>query len=287
MTSITNEVAAEETVAAIRGRMVSLTVLEVFGTDLEQLNRHIREKAEKAPEFFRNAPLLLDFTNLDEEVGIDWFDNVYKLLTVNRFIPVGITGGSQSLGFAAKARDIAIWPSAGKAKPVEEVVEQVEHEEHASDKQQVKETQQVQDEVPEAEESQRQQPQAEQEGFTKQPQADLTSAPVHEQTLIIRQPIRSGQKVYAQGGDLIVLAPVSNGAEILADGHIHVYGSLRGRALAGVQGMEDARIFCSDLQADLVAIAGFYLTNEDLPEAQRNNAVQIYLHQEQLRIESL
>ena len=84
-----------------------------------------------------------------------------------------------------------------------------------------------------------------------------------------------------------MLASVSTGAEVLADGHIHIYGSLRGRALAGVQGNENARIFCHDLQADLVAVAGFYIISDDLPADKRGKAVQIYLHQEQLKIQSI
>lgn len=79
---------------------------------------------------------------------------------------------------------------------------------------------------------------------------------------VITTPIRSGQQVYAQGGDLIVLSSVSHGAELLADGHIHVYGTLRGRALAGVTGDESAFIFCHELKADLVSIAGHYQVRE-------------------------
>lgn len=100
---------------------------------------------------------------------------------------------------------------------------------------------------------------------------------------LITQPIRSGQRIYAQG-DLIVLAQVSAGAEILAEGNIHVYGSLRGRALAGVRGNTAARIFCSNLQAELISIAGTYKLNEDLNEAVHKNPVQIYLQNNTLII---
>jgi len=80
----------------------------------------------------------------------------------------------------------------------------------------------------------------------------------------VTTPIRGGQQVYAQGGDLIVLAPVSPGAELLADGNIHVYGPLRGRALAGIKGDTSARIFCQQLTAEMVSIAGQYKVAEDL-----------------------
>lgn len=92
--------------------------------------------------------------------------------------------------------------------------------------------------------------------------AKLTAAPATGSKLITT-PIRSGQQVYAQGGDLIVLSSVSHGAELLADGHIHVYGTLRGRALAGVTGDESAYIFCHELKADLVSIAGHYQVRDN------------------------
>lgn len=88
--------------------------------------------------------------------------------------------------------------------------------------------------------------------------------PAYRPTRIVTTPIRGGQQIYAQGGDLIVLAPVSPGAELLADGNIHVYGPLRGRALAGIKGDTGARIFCQLLAAEMVSIAGQYKVAEDL-----------------------
>lgn len=105
--------------------------------------------------------------------------------------------------------------------------------------------------------------------------------------MLIRQPVRSGQQIYARGGDLVVMAPVSAGAEVLADGHIHIYGPLRGRALAGVQGDPQARIFCQSLEAELVSIAGAYRISENIQETGRGQAVQIYLDDDALCIEPL
>lgn len=105
--------------------------------------------------------------------------------------------------------------------------------------------------------------------------------------MLVKQPVRSGQQVYARGGDLTVLATVSPGAEIMADGNIHIYGSLRGRALAGVRGNADARIFCQDLDAELVSIAGRYQISEKFKETGRKRPVQIYLNGERLVIEPL
>jgi septum site-determining protein MinC len=101
---------------------------------------------------------------------------------------------------------------------------------------------------------------------------------------IISQPIRSGQQIYAKEGDLIILASVSPGAEVLADGNIHIYGALKGRALAGVSGNKEARIFCQKLEAELVSIAGHYWVNEDLSPLPSGQTIQIYLENDRLHI---
>ena len=88
--------------------------------------------------------------------------------------------------------------------------------------------------------------------------------PLYRPTRVVTTPIRGGQQVYAKDGDLIVLAAVSPGAELLADGNIHVFGPLRGRALAGIKGDTNARIFCQQLAAEMVSIAGRYKVAEDL-----------------------
>jgi septum site-determining protein MinC len=118
-----------------------------------------------------------------------------------------------------------------------------------------------------------------------EPEPVEVSAP--SMTKIITQPIRSGQQVVALQGDLIILSTVSHGAEILAHRHIHVYGALRGRALAGVNGDIEARIFCQQLDAELISIAGQYQVNEDLPDTLRNKAAQIHLAENALKIEPL
>lgn len=105
-------------------------------------------------------------------------------------------------------------------------------------------------------------------------------------TIMITKPVRSGQRIYSYG-DLIVLAQVGAGAELLAEGNIHVYGTLRGRALAGVQGNTEARIFCSDLQAELISIAGNYKISDDIHGAIANTPVQIYLQKNTLIVKPI
>ena len=98
------------------------------------------------------------------------------------------------------------------------------------------------------------------------------------------QPVRSGTQIYARGADLVVTAAVGAGAEIIADGNIHVYGARRGRALAGADGDVEALIFCSRLEAELVSIAGRYLVSEQLPPEQQGFPVQIALVDERLTV---
>ena len=123
-------------------------------------------------------------------------------------------------------------------------------------------------------------------GKTSQPETNKKKSVKAEcSTKLVTTPIRSGMQVYAKEGDLIVTAAVSSGAELFANGHIHVYGPLRGRALAGVQGNTQARIFCRTLEAELVSIAGFYLTKEDLLTLPpHDGTIQIYLENEQVKI---
>jgi septum site-determining protein MinC len=104
-------------------------------------------------------------------------------------------------------------------------------------------------------------------------------------TKLLTAPVRSGQQVVSKGGDLVITAAVSHGAELLADGNIHVYGALRGRALAGIAGDKQARIFCQSLDAELVSIAGFYRLSDAIDRF--SGPCQIYLQDEHIQIEPL
>ena len=102
--------------------------------------------------------------------------------------------------------------------------------------------------------------------------------------LVQKTPVRSGQQLYAENRDLTVLSTVGAGAEVISDGSIHIYGALRGRALAGARGNADARIFCREFHAELVAVAGHYKVMEEVPKELRGKAVQIWLDQDELKI---
>src|SRR5206468_12116707 len=114
---------------------------------------------------------------------------------------------------------------------------------------------------------------------TPGPQAPQFNGPV-----VVTKPVRGGQVVYAQNNDLVVLAPVNPGAQVIADGHLHVYAPMRGRGVAGAQGMPGARIFCQKLEAELLAISGAYVMAEEIPVALRGRAVQVHLENGECRL---
>jgi septum site-determining protein MinC len=114
-----------------------------------------------------------------------------------------------------------------------------------------------------------------------------TSSSAEANTLLIDQPVRSGQSIVFERGDITVLGSVASGAEVMAGGSVHIYGTLRGRAVAGLAGHPGARIFCSKLQAELLAIDGVYQTADGMPAKALGKPVQAWLDGEQMKISVL
>jgi septum site-determining protein MinC len=103
------------------------------------------------------------------------------------------------------------------------------------------------------------------------------AAAAERPSLVIREPVRSGQVIYAEGRDLIVVGPVNAGAQLLADGNIHVYGPLKGRAVAGAHGLRDAEVFCLSLESELVGVDVGYLLSEDIPPGLWSGPARVFL----------
>lgn len=232
----------------------TLTALRLHTADREALAQALDERFRDTPGLFDHDPVVIDLTPLrDSPAAIDYPALLTKLRQ-HRLVPVAVQGGSPAQTAAAhaaglvEALDAATQPSA--ALPVTSTV--VELREVVREVEVVKE-------VP-------------------------TAVP----TLVVDKPLRSGQRVYARGGDLVVLAAVSFGAEVIADGHVHVYAPLRGRAIAGARGDTTARIFTTCLEPQLVAIAGIYRTSEnDLPAHVAGKPAQVRLDGERLLLEPL
>ena len=231
----------------------SVPVLVLTSDNLLVIEEQLQQKISLAPEFFRNSPLVLDLQEINKQ-GYDI--DIAALTGIIRkagLLPIGIRGGNVQQNKLALELLMPVYSihSGGVSAETQK--------------------QKTITPVPE--------PKTESESDTDV-DADVTT------TTLITQPIRSGQRIYANG-DLVILAQVSAGAEIMAEGNIHVYNTLRGRALAGVRGNTEARIFCFDLQAELISIAGNYKISEDLDETVRNKPVQIYLQDQALIIKDI
>jgi len=225
----------------------SVPVLVLFSNSLQNIEQQLQEKIALAPEFFKNSPILLDLQELNKRALDIAVADLVKAVKALNLLPIGIRGGNAEQSRQALALGIPV------------------HALHALHGGQASESTKT-------------------KTLAAAPEESLQSE--GPSTLLITQPVRSGQRIYAHG-DLIVLATVSSGTEIMAEGNIHVYGSLRGRALAGVQGNEKARIFCSDLQAELISIAGVYKVSEDLSKEFQQKPVQIYLQDNSLIIKEI
>ena len=236
-------------------KSASLPVVAVLlkPTDAAQFVADLAERVADAPGFFDNDPVLIDLAPVREaEAPID-FAAIAAALRQHNTLPVAVRGGSPAQMEAARAAGLAVAPDAPPARaeapaPVQEVVREV-----------IREVEVVR-EVPMPGPS----------------------------TVVVDKPLRSGQQVYARGADLVVMAVVSFGAEVIADGNIHVYAPLRGRAIAGARGNTEARIFSTCLEPQLVSIAGIYRTTEtELPAEVRGKPAQVRLEGEKLLIEPL
>lgn len=266
----------------LKGSLFTLTVLQLFEDDLSLLETQLKERIKMAPGFFNHTPLVIDLHKLPKDKQeLDFFELRELLLSLS-IIPVGVKGAEKSLYIRLEAAGMAVLAEAKTPRQKTSDIsskqelpkQEVQSQETGSNDESVAEK-----ELEPAPEQKPEQPSSEQPA----PQSSnrLTNRPAK----IVKQTIRSGQQIYAPGGDLVIIGSVSTGAEILADGNIHVYGTLRGRALAGVQGNQTASIFCHSLQAELISIAGIYLLSEDIQEDKIGASVQIYMEDEKLQME--
>jgi septum site-determining protein MinC len=225
----------------------SLPVLMLSTDNLDAIEKKLQQKISLAPEFFKNTPLVIDLQEINKQGCLIDLEKIIDIIRKMGLFPVGVRGGNILQN--KKALELLIPVYSGNSSEIS-----------ADSKKQKEVLLSPKDNV--------------------EIEADVL------ETTLITQPVRSGQRIYA-AGDLVILAQVSAGAEIIAEGNIHVYNTLRGRALAGVQGNIEARIFCFDLQAELISIAGNYKVSEDLDESMRNKPVQIYLQGQSLIIKEI
>jgi septum site-determining protein MinC len=244
--------AKESVVFDLRSAALTLIAVVLKTPDLAQLAEALEERFGDAPGLIDQDPVAIDLSQLPGDAAAIDFPALIALLRHHKMVPVAVKGGIEAqmqAALAAGLSEAADGPAPASAPRIEAAAPEVVLTEVIHEVQ-----------VP---------------------------APAAA-TLIIERPLRSGQQVYARGGDLVVLDVVNFGAEVIADGSIHVYAPLRGRAIAGARGNTAARIYATCLEAQLVAIAGTYRTAEiALPEDVRAKPAQVRLDGERLVVEAL
>ncbi|MBA8885491.1 septum site-determining protein MinC [Dokdonella fugitiva] len=258
------ELASLEPVAEIKFGQVGIANLKLKRLDPDALAAELRGKVENAGKLFLRAPVVLDLSHLPSLPDVEVVRDLLERIRASGMLPVGLSYGTseneriaQELGIPVIAKFRASYERAGE---------------------------------PAAEAHARATPPPPSREPVAEPRAAAPAgmnASAGLGGLLHDKPVRSGQQVYARGRDLILTALVGNGAEVIADGSIHVYGALRGRALAGAQGDEAARIFCQEFHAELVSIAGQYRVFEDIPKDLRGQSVQCWLEGDKLMLKKL
>ncbi|MEF2148061.1 septum site-determining protein MinC [Luteimonas sp. FXH3W] len=234
---------------------VGIANLRIQTLDIARLQAEMDDRVKRAPNLFGHAAIVLDFGALSEVPTVAQAQQLIDALRAAGTLPVAVAYGSSATEQLARALNLPILakfresfdPSrAGGAATAASAP------------------------VPAA--------------APAAAAAPAPAAPSNDQPgQIHATPIRSGQQIYAAGKDLTVLTSVGAGAEVISDGSIHIYGPLRGRAIAGAQGNENARIFCREFDAELVSIAGNYKVLEEVPQDMRGRPVQIWLQDGQLK----
>jgi septum site-determining protein MinC len=267
MTTDSSAISNQRPAIEFKSSTFAVPALIVNSVDLKAIDEKVVTKIQQAPEFFKYSPVLLDVQALSNNKLELNLAGLIKLIRDKKLIPIALRGGNDEQNDIALKSGLFIQPiqtTFDNDKPLQPTTRL--------------ETKAAQTSAEDPSVA---------AALHSPIRADRRTAKNNTAvSKIISTPIRSGQRVYSEG-DLIIMAQVSAGAEIMAEGNIHVYGSLRGRALAGVLGKPDSRIFCFDCQAELIAIAGNYKVNDDLDQSIMHKPVQIYLQDQALIIKEL
>lgn len=238
---------------------VGIANLRIRTLDVDRLADEMRERVARAPKLFARAAVIVDFGGLAGTPDVATARRLIDALRDAGVLPVALAWGSSDneklateIGLPLLAKFRAQYERADGAMPAAEPA-----------------------------------PDPKPAAVRQEPAAPRPAPAAGQPGLIQAAPVRSGQQVYADNRDLTVLSQVGAGAEVIADGSIHIYGPLRGRALAGAQGNEKARIFCRAFHAELVAVAGHYKVLEDIPKELHGKPVQVWLDNEELKIAAL
>jgi septum site-determining protein MinC len=245
---------------------VGIANLRVRSLDIDKLVAEMRERVERAPKLFGRAAVVVDFGSLSRCPDEADARRLIEGLRSAGVLPVALAFGTREIEALSERLDLPLlakfraqYESTQPSSAVAELAAETPR--------------------PRTRRAELAEP------VESAPPAPVETRPAASQMQV--HPVRSGQQVYAQGRDLTVCATVGHGAEVIADGSIHVYGSLRGRALAGARGETTARIFCREFNAELVAIAGHYKVLESIPSELAGKPVQVWLENDKLQMAPL
>jgi septum site-determining protein MinC len=250
----------------LKGSTVTVVVLELHHYSPEGFPEQLRDRIASAPGLFQGSPVVVNLEQMESAGPPPDLAGMLEHCRAAGLRPIAFRGAGPHLAEIAEATGLALLATSPQR-------ERRSGADHPAPFGQAPFGQAPFSEPPSEPEARR--------------ESHAEPAPGARPTRTITRPIRSGQQVYAEGGDLIVLSPVSEGAEVLADGNIHIYGPLRGRALAGVHGDVNARIFCQHLDAELISVAGHFLLSDAITGDVHCKPAQIALEGEALHITAL
>lgn len=258
----------------------------LHSADLTRLTAALDQRMADAGSFFENEPVVIDASRVTD--AIDW-PSLLTALRDHNLPPIGVVANGDNLKAARAAGLTPVELSTPTARPARNV--EVAPPNHIAT---------PVPSVPAAALVATSTPRSPPEAASTSAEKSAETAPVdpseatdavtdaHATALVITKPLRSGQRIYARHTDLVVIGMVSQGAEVIADGNIHVYGPLRGKAMAGARGDTSARIFTTQLDAELLAVAGVYRVVEaKLDTSLHNQPALVYLEGETLRVDAL
>jgi septum site-determining protein MinC len=253
----------EETAFKIKTGNLPVLKLHLLCDNLDRLKQQLEVRLSQTPDFFASTPIVLELTAIEESDALLDFSDLVSFMREHGMCATGITGGSAMQRADAVSAGLGLFPDAlvrNRKEPDQPEILQAQSE--------------LFDEPVSVAPS------------IETPIDALQG--VSRPTMVIDKPVRTGQRIYAEGANLVVLAIVNAGAELIADGDIHVYAPLRGKAIAGAQGNEAARIFVQGMEAELLSIAGCFKVFEDgMAENVRAKPAQVRLDGSRLVIEPL
>jgi len=263
----------------LKGMMAPLTVLRLRSSDIQMVDRQLRVRISQLPHMFLHAPVLIDLGALEEASPLTVIQ-VVAILKACKLVPVAATNVPEAMRATIVNEGLGILqapPAPGRTRNIDADIDAMPDPDLPTPP-----PERVRAAGPKAP------PPAPPPKAAPAPDRAPAPAPVIKAApfggpVVVRHPVRGGQVIYAQNNDLVVLAPVNAGAQVVADGHVHIYSKLRGRAVAGAKGLPGARIFVQRLEAELVAVSDAYMSAEEIPVAVRGKAAQIWLEDGQCK----